>query len=65
MAELLHPLAPWLDLSTEEYIGKILEKWRPYVEGAKDSRAVLVLDGQLFHGDTTNLFIRSGEDSRD
>ncbi len=64
MAELPRPLEPWLDLSVDEYIERILGKWRAYVEGARESETVLVLDGQLFHGDMTNLFMMDAPPSR-
>jgi len=56
-AELAHPYHPWLDATPAELAEKSLSKWRSFVDSARGSDTVPILDGQLFHGDLTNLFL--------
>ncbi|MET0311152.1 MAG: hypothetical protein ABW051_03820, partial [Burkholderiaceae bacterium] len=48
---------PWLDTTPEQLAARRLQKWKAYVDTAMASPAVHVIDGQLFHGDLTNLFL--------
>ncbi|HSH81388.1 MAG TPA: hypothetical protein VLA19_22905, partial [Herpetosiphonaceae bacterium] len=57
MGDLPHPFKPWLDLTTQEYREKSLAKWRAFVAQARHTDTVAVLDGQLFHGNMTDLLI--------
>jgi hypothetical protein len=56
-AELAHPYEPWLDATPAELAEKSLSKWRSFVDSARESDTVPILDGQFFHGDLTNLFL--------
>jgi hypothetical protein len=38
-----------------------LAKWRSFVDSARESDVIPVLDGQLFHGDLTNLFLMDAD----
>lgn len=55
--ELEHWFQPWLDATPEGLIERSLKKWRSFVDTARASDAVQLVDGQLFHGDLTNLFL--------
>jgi hypothetical protein len=56
-AELAHPYQPWLDATPAELAEKSLSKWHSFVDSARGSDTVPILDGQFFHGDLTNLFL--------
>jgi hypothetical protein len=55
--ELQNWFEPWLESTTEQLARRAELKWRSFVEEAHQSSAVPVLDGQLFHGDLTHLFL--------
>jgi deoxyadenosine/deoxycytidine kinase len=57
LADLPHPFAPWQDLTTEAYIQRSLTRWQSFVATATQNAAITIFDGQLFHGDMTNLFM--------
>jgi hypothetical protein len=52
-----HWYQPWLDVSPTELAERSLTKWRDFVEVTRAGHTVPVIDGQLFHGDLTNLFL--------
>jgi len=52
-----HWYQPWLDVTPAELVERSLAKWRTFVGATRASDSVPVLDGQLFHGDLTNLFL--------
>jgi hypothetical protein len=52
-----HWYEPWLDIAPAGLAERSLAKWRAFVEATQAADPVLVLDGQLFHGDLTNLFL--------
>jgi hypothetical protein len=52
-----HWYEPWLDVTPAELADRSLARWRAFVEASRGGDAVSVLDGQLFHGDLTNLFL--------
>ena len=52
-----HWFQPWLDITTEGLIDRCLAKWRSFVAEAQATETIYALDGQLFHGDLTNLFL--------
>jgi hypothetical protein len=52
-----HWYQPWLDVTLAELVERSLAKWRTFVGATRASDSVPVLDGQLFHGDLTNLFL--------
>lgn len=48
---------PWLDMTAEELANRRLELWAAFVDSALATHTVHVVDGQLFHGDLTNMFL--------
>ena len=52
-----HWFQPWLDVTAEGLADRSLAKWRSFVADAQAAETVHTLDGQLFHGDLTNLFL--------
>ena len=52
-----HWFQPWLDVTTDGLADRSLAKWRSFVADAKAAETIHTLDGQLFHGDLTNLFL--------
>lgn len=48
---------PWLDMTAEDLATRRLGLWAAFVESALASQTVHVVDGQLFHGDLTNMFL--------
>lgn len=62
--ELEHWFQPWLDVSAEELARRHLAKWRAFVAASIESGTVVTtLDGQLFHGDVTHLFLMEAGDA--
>jgi hypothetical protein len=57
LADLPHPFQPWLDETSETYIARSLAKWSSFAERMRETNDIMVFDGQLFHGDFTNLFM--------
>lgn len=52
-----HWFQPWLDVTPEGLADRSLAKWRSFVADARATETIHTLDGQLFHGDLTNLFL--------
>jgi hypothetical protein len=52
-----HWYQPWLDVSPAELADRSLAKWQHFVGVTLAGGTVPVIDGQLFHGDLTNLFL--------
>lgn len=52
-----HWFEPWLDVTAEGLAERSLAKWRSFVADAAATETIYTLDGQLFHGDLTNLFL--------
>jgi hypothetical protein len=52
-----HWFQPWLDVTVEGLADRSLAKWRSFVADARTEETIHTLDGQLFHGDLTNLFL--------
>jgi hypothetical protein len=52
-----HWYQPWLDVTPVELIERSLAKWRTFVAAAQADQVLSILDGQLFHGDLTNLML--------
>jgi hypothetical protein len=62
--ELAHWFQPWLDVSVEELASRNLAKWQAFVSASIESGTVMTtLDGQLFHGDVTHLFLMEAGDA--
>ena len=54
-----HVLAP---ASPEQYVEKSLKSWRFFVEQSSAHDCVYVFDGQLFHGDMSEMVLTSPTD---
>jgi hypothetical protein len=48
---------PWMHVDAPELACRVREKWARYVEGRRRDELLTVMDGQLFHGDLTHLFM--------
>ncbi len=55
--ELEHWFEPWRDSTTEKLASRAISRWRSFAEEVRLGATVPVLDGQLFHGDLTHLFL--------
>ena len=56
-----HPFQVWSDLTIDQFIRHSLEKWRAFVQTAQRSESVTVFDGQLFHGNMTDLLLMNAD----
>lgn len=59
--ELEHWFEPWRDTTAAQLAGRALARWAAFVDEAQRGTTISVLDGQLFHGDLTNLLLMEGE----
>lgn len=48
---------PWLHVEPRELASRVRAKWERYVDRRLNDGVFTVMDGQLFHGDLTNLFM--------
>lgn len=48
---------PWLDMTASDIAERRLALWRAFVDKAVRATAIHVVDGQLFHGDLTNMLL--------
>jgi hypothetical protein len=48
---------PWAEVSASELARRVRHKWARYVEHRRADDVFTVMDGQLFHGDLTHLFM--------
>ncbi|GAB3503654.1 hypothetical protein GCM10027399_33170 [Curvibacter fontanus] len=48
---------PWAEIDGPLLAKRVREKWARYVQQRLNDRVFTVMDGQLFHGDLTNLFM--------
>lgn len=55
--ELQNWFEPWRESTAEQLATRAISRWRSFAEEVRLGPAVPVLDGQLFHGDLTNLFL--------
>lgn len=55
--DLADPFQPWNCISAPGLALRIRQKWARYVEARLADGVFTVMDGQLFHGDLTNLFM--------
>jgi hypothetical protein len=51
----------WSEMPPEELAGSSIAKWRAYVDTAKSTEHISVVDGQLFHGNLTSLLLLGAE----
>ncbi len=49
--------APWEDMSATHLAKSAAARWSAYANSAAMSESITVLDGQLFHGNLTSLFL--------
>ena len=59
--ELEHWFQPWLDTSPAQLAARSISRWAALVEASQADGTIRVMDGQLFHGDLTNLFLMQAE----
>lgn len=55
--ELQYWFEPWRESTAEQLAHRAVARWRSFAEEVEPGSGVPVLDGQLFHGDLTNLFL--------
>ena len=48
---------PWADMPAPQLAKSAAARWRAYANSASTSESVTVVDGQLFHGNLTSLFL--------
>ena len=48
---------PWAEIAAPVLAQRVREKWGRYVQERLNDGVFTVMDGQLFHGDLTNLFM--------
>jgi hypothetical protein len=48
---------PWEEIDADLLAVRVREKWTRYVQTRLGDQVFTVMDGQLFHGDLTNLFM--------
>jgi len=59
--ELEHWFEPWRDVTPAQLAERALAKWRAFVEVTRKGSVIPIVDGQLFHGDLTNLLLMEAE----
>ncbi len=59
--ELEHWFQPWLDTTPAQLAARSVARWASQVEATQADCIVRVMDGQLFHGDLTNLFLMEAD----
>ncbi|SPA32331.1 conserved hypothetical protein [Cupriavidus taiwanensis] len=59
--ELEHWFEPWRDTTPKHLADRALAKWKAFVEKTQAETPIPVIDGQLFHGDLTNLLLMEAE----
>lgn len=48
---------PWADMPAPQLATSAVARWRAYVYSAAMSESITIVDGQLFHGNLTSLFL--------
>jgi len=56
-----HWFRPWLDTTPAQLAARSTARWASLVEATLVDGTTRVMDGQLFHGDLTNLFLMEAE----
>lgn len=59
--ELAHWFEPWLDTTPTQLAARSVARWTSLVETSQADGVIRVMDGQLFHGDFTNLFLMDAD----
>jgi deoxyadenosine/deoxycytidine kinase len=52
-----HPFQIWHDLTIDQFIRHSRDKWQTFVQAAQPADHLTVFDGQLFHGNMTDLLL--------
>jgi hypothetical protein len=58
---LAHWFQPWLDTTPALLAARSVARWKSLVEASQADDTIRVMDGQLFHGDLTNLFLMEAD----
>jgi hypothetical protein len=53
---------PWNEVQPEEIAAGAIAKWRAYVESAQSESIISIVDGQIFHGNLTSLFLLEADE---
>jgi molybdopterin-guanine dinucleotide biosynthesis protein len=48
---------PWADMPAPQLATSAVARWRAYADSASTSASITIVDGQLFHGNLTSLFL--------
>ena len=56
-----HWFQPWLDTTPAQLAARSVCRWSALVEASQADGVIRVMDGQLFHGDLTNLFLMEAD----
>ena len=59
--ELEHWFQPWLDTTPALLAARSVARWASLVEASQADGTIRVMDGQLFHGDLTHLFLMEAD----
>ncbi|MBN3763700.1 hypothetical protein G3O01_23005 [Burkholderia sp. Ac-20365] len=59
--ELEHWFEPWKDTTPEDLADRALARWTAFARHTESKGEIPVLDGQLFHGDLTNLLLMEAD----
>ncbi|MFM9846094.1 MAG: hypothetical protein ACKVP3_02930 [Hyphomicrobiaceae bacterium] len=63
-----HPIrfdwdTPWVDMPPAQLATSAVGRWREYASSTSTSESISVVDGQLFHGNLTSLFLLDADRS--
>ncbi|MGO4392465.1 hypothetical protein AB4Z46_14055 [Variovorax sp. M-6] len=59
--EFEHWFQPWLDTTPAQLAARSAARWASLVEASLADGTIRIMDGQLFHGDLTNLFLMEAD----
>jgi hypothetical protein len=59
--ELEHWFQPWLDTTPGQLAARSVARWTSLADASRSDGVIRVMDGQLFHGDLTNLFLMEAD----
>jgi hypothetical protein len=48
---------PWVDMPAAQLANSAIARWRDYASRVSTSQSISIVDGQLFHGNLTSLFL--------
>lgn len=61
MWDLANPHKPWMDVTTEDFIARIFQKWEKFIAETESVEHITIFDGQFFHGDMTSLLLMDAD----